>query len=187
MADSDSKLCQRVFQLFCNILGTIVEISRIKFSGLKDDLPEGVFNDRFLLVVVKLRVDDIPGMIINGRRKIGLYHCTVFSYGKLASVLDIALKKHHPVWLAEAFGRTAAGIPVHLHLSYAKAGFIEISFQGGTFQDSRWSPVFLLQNKDDLFHRAFGHLFLQLDCLLYNLGIITGKFFGQTPFAGYRF
>ena len=99
-------------------------------------------------------------MIINGRRKISLYHCTILSYGKLTSVLDISLKKHHPVWLAEAFGGTAAGIPVHLHLSYTKAGLIEIPFQGGTFQGSRWSPVLLLQNKDDLFHRAFGHLFL---------------------------
>ena len=54
MTDSDTQPCQRVFQLFCNILGTVVEIGSVKFSGLKNDLPEGVFNDGFLLVIVKL-------------------------------------------------------------------------------------------------------------------------------------
>ena len=58
MGNPDGKPGQGELQLFCHILGPIVEITFVKTSVLQDRLTEGVFHNGFFLVIVKFRCQD---------------------------------------------------------------------------------------------------------------------------------
>ena len=172
MPNRNPKSGKGEFQLFCHILRTVVKVYGITSPGLQEDVPEGILHDAFLLVVIKPGMDQVSGVVIDGGGQICLHHRPVFPYGELTPILDISLQHHHPVGLAETFGRAFACACVCLHLSRAETGFIKVTLQGRALEYARLRPALLLQDEDELLHAPPGYFLPQLDCLLHNLPVI---------------
>ncbi len=129
---------------------------------------ERIFHDSFFLIIIKTRRQDIPRMIIHRRRQVRLDFGSVFTNGKLWSILNVSLYQHHTVWLTKTFGRTFACIPVHFHMFCAKTALIKIPFQRRTFQHTGCHMTFHFQNQNDLRNRTLRYFFSELDRLLYK-------------------
>ena len=86
-----SRVCQGKLKLPGNVLGPAVKVAGIKGAILQDDISEGILDDHFLLVVIKLRGQDHPGMVINGRGKVSLHYGAILTDRKLWAILDVSL------------------------------------------------------------------------------------------------
>ena len=65
MSNPNAKPGERKLQLPGNVLGTIIEVTGVKFSTAHDNRAESIFHNTFFLGIIKSGRQDKTGMIIN--------------------------------------------------------------------------------------------------------------------------
>ena len=175
MVNPNSKHRSAHDELLRDVLFSIVTVRGIESSIGQDRPVERIFNDRFLLVIIEPGIQDVPGMVIYDRRKIGLNHLSVPADRKLWAILDIRLKEHHPVRFAEPFRRALLSFDVLAHLFLTESGFIQMTLESRPFQDSGFNPPLAFQNEDDLPDAPRRDFPFQLDRLRYQFRKVFRK------------
>ena len=150
MVNTDPQHRRTHDELLRDVLFPIVTIGGIESSIGQDRSVERIFNDRFLLVIIEPGIQDVPGMVIYDRRKIGLDLLSVLADREFWAILDIRLNKHHPVWFTESFRRALLSFDILAHLFLAESGLKQMTLEGRPFQDPGFNPSFAFQDEDDL-------------------------------------
>ena len=175
MVNTDPQHRRTHDELLRDVLFPIVTIGGIESSIGQDRSVERIFNDRFLLVIIEPGIQDVPGMVIYDRRKIGLDLLSVLADREFWAILDIRLNKHHPVWFTESFRRALLSFDILAHLFLAESCLIQVVLKGRALQDTRFHAAFAFQDKDDLVDAPRRNFPLQLDCFLNELRKVVRK------------
>ena len=121
--DPDGQLCQGELELFRNILLSAVKVAGIKTPITEDGIPHGIRDDRLLLVIVKTGEKYHPRVVVNGGGKVCLDLLpSLFYRWQDRSVFYVPLDEHHPVGLAETFGRAFPRVACRLKVRGTETG-----------------------------------------------------------------